>query len=173
MARTARPGIRHDIFISLRFAEAMEEAKALKQKLEKRKIRVFLCAVPEGESLADAIIMALHMSSLVLILGTPTYGQKTSSPFSTYHELNYIVDNKKPMFLVKMCDEFLEPYAKFHLPSAISYYPWRPMTLAERQDVPEELIDRVLTRLLQASEDMGGMPATVAEAQKPGVHGAY
>lgn len=144
----AKATIHYDAFISLRFAEAMEEAKALKVQLEKRHLRVFLCAVPEGESLADAIIGALHASSLVVILGTATYGQKTASSFSTYHELNYIVDNKKPMFLVKMCEEFVEPFAKFHLPSAIAYYPWRPMTPVERQNIPPELVERIVTRFL-------------------------
>lgn len=145
----------YDMFLSLRFAEAMEEAKALKKALEERNLRVFLCAVPEGESLEDAIIGALHVSSLVVILGTRTYGLKTASPFSTHNELRYIID-KKPYFLVKMCDEFLVPKAQFHFSSAISYYPWQPKTPEERRNVPGDLVDRIVARHVQVSQSSGG-----------------
>lgn len=151
----------------------MEEAKALKVELEKRQLRVFLCSVPEGESLADAIIGALHAGCLVVILGTATYGQKTASPFSTYQELTYIIDKKKPMFLVKMCKEFLEPYAQFHLPSTISFYRWLPATLAERQTVPTDLVDRVMARFLQVRQEDGELADAATPGAKAEIHGAY
>lgn len=142
----------YDIFISLRFCEALHEGKALKKQLEEQHLRVFLCEVLEGLDLGDTITDALHHSSLVVILGTATYGRPTTSPYSTLQELKFVVDEKKPFYLVKMCEEFLENAAKFHLTRSVAYYSWSPTTAQrhEEVDVPKELIDRIVKRYLQA-----------------------
>lgn len=163
----------YDIFISLRFGEALEEATALKKLLADRGLSVFLCAVPEGESIADAIIAALDTCKLVVILATRTYGAKTASTFSTYEELNYIVEQRKPYFLVKMCEQYAEARTRFHLPSHISYYPWLPRSEAERLDVPQQLVDNIedrLRRLLQSGVEAATPTAEDASyAAMPGM----
>jgi hypothetical protein len=137
------------IFISLRFGEAMEEAVALKAALEAQGLDVFLCAVAPGDDLASTVIHALHHCTLVVILGTATYGTKTKSPCSTFQELRYIIANDKPFFLVKMCEKFEVVGANFHLTSNIAYYPWHPQTDAARRNVPGDLVTQIRDKLHQ------------------------
>ena len=58
-----------------------------------------------------------------MLLASETYGTATTS-FSTYQELNYVIDHKKPYFLIKMCDKWREPHVR--APSATSSAPSRP-----------------------------------------------
>ena len=37
---------------------------------------------------------------------TLNYGEDISTGFSTYEELTFICEEKKPMFLIKMCERF-------------------------------------------------------------------
>ena len=155
------------VFLSLRFSEATPEANAVKRGLEAAGISVFLCNIPSGQDLADAVIMALTHCKLAVIFGTETYGQETASSFSTFQELRYIVDKKKPFFLLKMCDAFVEARTDFHLPSTISYYPWRPATEQERNAAPPDLIEQIVSRLETV---LHGPRRSVAAVPAPGVH---
>jgi hypothetical protein len=136
-----------DIFISLRFVEALEEAKALKTALTVFGLNVFLCAVDPGDAIDQAIITALENCRLVVIMATRTYGRATGFPCSTHEELKYIVGHKKPFFLVKMCDEYEEAYAKFNLPVQTMHFPWQPATAAERNRVPPQLVVDIINKL--------------------------
>ena len=160
---TAEP----DIFISLRFNEARPAGNALQAALEAKNMSVFLCDVAPGENLASAVVNALTHCKLAVIFGTETYGQETASSFSTFQELRYIVDKKKPFFLLKMCDAFVEARTDFHLPSTISYYPWRPATEQERNAAPPDLIEQIVSRLETV---LHGPRRSVAAVPAPGVH---
>ena len=48
----------------------------------------------------QTICEAIDQCGLVVVLGTTTYGRSTTS-FSTYHEINYTFDEQKPFYLVK------------------------------------------------------------------------
>ena len=118
------------MFVSFRFGEAHAEAKAIKAALEQQGVSVFVCDVAEGESIADEVIRALRGCTLAVVLGTRTYGAKTGSTFSSYYELRYIVERRKPFFLLKMCDTFETDYAHFHLCDDIAYYQWAGLATA-------------------------------------------
>jgi hypothetical protein len=60
------------VFISLRFGEAMEEAKVLKTALEARWVTTFLCDIPEGENICVAVANAIDACRLVVVMGTRT-----------------------------------------------------------------------------------------------------
>ena len=44
-----------------------------------------------------------------VILGTKTYGRATNDRFDTSKELGFIIDSKKPYFLIKMCVRLSSP----------------------------------------------------------------
>ncbi|EGD82196.1 hypothetical protein PTSG_02868 [Salpingoeca rosetta] len=136
-----------DIFISLRFSEARNAGKALQRALEARGLKVFLCEVPPGSNIAKVVIRALHGCRMAVILGTRTYGKETDSSFSTFDELQYIVDRRKPFFLVKMCDDFEEPEAQFHLRSNVAYFAWTPKNEDTNISVPPPLVDDIVGKL--------------------------
>eukprot|EP00056_Hartaetosiga_gracilis_P003428 m.63623 g.63623 ORF g.63623 m.63623 type:complete len:426 (+) comp11450_c0_seq1:72-1349(+) len=140
-----------DIFISLRFSEAITGAEALRDKLEKKGLNVFLCAVQAGGDIMDQIVKNIDACKLVVIMGTTTYGQETDAPFSTCEELKFIMNEKKEMFLVKMCERFETPLARFHLGGNVAYYMWTPKTSSKQKNVPSELVDAIVTKFSSIS----------------------
>ena len=92
------------VFLSLRFGEALSQGKMIKNELEKVGVTCFLCTVDGGESIVEAVTKNLYMAELAVILATATYGKETGSSVSTRKELTYLMEKKKPFFLVKMCE---------------------------------------------------------------------
>ncbi len=132
----------HRIFISARFCEASTEAGQLKQTLEAKGISTFLSNVPPGENLSSTIAHALKSCDLVVIMGTATYGKNTDVGFSTYNELKYVCEKKKPFYLIKMCDSFEEPETVLVLHQGISYHRWRPRT-----PMPPDLVPKIIAKV--------------------------
>jgi hypothetical protein len=157
----------YDIFISLRFSEAMEAAAALKVALEGRDLSVFLCDVQPGLDIAQAVIGALSNCKLAVILGTKTYGTKTKSKFSTFQELNYIIEYDKPYFLIKMCDNFEVDNTQFHIRPSVSYFPWQPKTPSERKTIPRTLVDQIVQRHRDVVAGRAAAVPTTLPQQQP------
>jgi hypothetical protein len=134
------------IFISVRFEEAFKEAEALKTALEARGISTFLCAVHPGGDIALEIVNALRNCQLAIIMGTKTYGKDTGIGYSTFEELRFIHGQKKPFFLVKMCEKFEEPETIFRLDSSVSYFQW----LSEHP-LADDLVDKIIEKLTSVS----------------------
>ena len=94
-----------DIFISFRYTESLTEACVLKNVLESKGISVYINDSHSGVNMAAEIAEKLEKCTLVVIMGTETYGVKTKSINSTFEELQFTYENKQ-FFLVKMCREF-------------------------------------------------------------------
>ena len=90
------------------------------------------------------IVTNIAKAEMVVILGTKTYGVDTGAAFSTFQELEFIVNERKPMFLVKMCDRFETAHARFYLGGNIAHHAWMPQTEAEQQNVPDDLVDAII-----------------------------
>jgi len=116
------------VFISLRFQEAENEAKRLLTAMRKRGHDAYICSVRPGESIKREVSSRLAKAKMVIIMGTKTYGSKGTVDFSTAQELQFIKDEHKPFFLIKMCDKFKEDHTRFTLTSDISYVKWNPGT---------------------------------------------
>ena len=61
-------------------------------------------------------------------MGSKTYlcqGNR-SSRYSTFQELRFIDDERKPFFLIKMCDKFEEAETRFRLNDSIAFIQWMP-----------------------------------------------
>eukprot|EP00730_Choanoeca_flexa_P006683 TRINITY_DN12203_c2_g4_i16.p1 TRINITY_DN12203_c2_g4~~TRINITY_DN12203_c2_g4_i16.p1 ORF type:complete len:269 (+),score=68.95 TRINITY_DN12203_c2_g4_i16:111-809(+) len=147
--RTAPAAVNNapDIFLSLRFGEALPAAEALKVKLQAKGVSAFLCAVAAGGDLVDEIVENIDACRLVVILGTKTYGKDTGVGFCTKDELKFIIGEKKKIFLVKMCDRFDEAIARFRLGPHIMYHLWKPVSEAEQRQVPDVIVDEIIDKL--------------------------
>ena len=144
------------VFLSLRFAEALPQAVAVKTALEQRSISVFLCDIPPGKDIALEVTDNLVACDLVVIFGTETYGFKTKSSFSTYQELRYVMDNDKPYFYIKMCDSFSVSYTAVQLPDSVSYFAWMPSSLGTISTTPPSgLVDKIASRLSELRKSDG------------------
>lgn len=148
-----------DVFISLRFAEAHEEAKVLRDALEQRGVSCFLCAVAPGEDLWESITNALDTARLAVVMGTRTYGEDTGNQYCTHQELKFIRAESKPIFLIKMCERFENKNARWSF-ADLCYELWAPGTV-----LPEGLVAKIVQRL----EDIArGVAATPSQAHVPG-----
>eukprot|EP01040_Poterioochromonas_malhamensis_P011588 gene11588-12640_t len=135
--------ISYQVFISLRFEESGNEAGTLKHALEERGISTFLWKdLPGDEGGLPEIIHALSCCQLTVIMGSKTYGKNTNDRFSTYEELRFIQDEKKPFFLVKMCEIFEEKETKFRLNDSISSLQWLPGA-----SMPGDLVSTIIETL--------------------------
>jgi WD40 repeat protein len=132
----------YQLFISLRFAEAGNEANLLKNALEAKGISTFLCAVEPGGDICTEIVNALHDCQLAIILGTKTYGKDTGVGYSTFEELRFIINERKPFFLVKMCDRFEEQETRFRLDSSVAYFQWTP-----GHPLPPDIVTKIVEKL--------------------------
>lgn len=153
------------VFISLRFGEGMVEGQALQAQLALRGVAAFLCDVPAGEDIGHHVVDALSSCKLAVILGTATFGSKSECNFSTYEELRYIINEKKPFFLVKMCDTFTQQETRFHLPSQVSHFAWQPRA-SERSCVPSNLVGQIVQRLASVQEE-GEVILSTAALDRP------
>jgi len=120
---------RADVFISFRFGEAHAEALALKTALEQLKLKVFLSSVSPGGDLQDAISAALANCRAAVILATKTYGAKTNGLFDTSNEMNFVVGERKPYYLVRMIpmdETWAESHVTLAFPRTIMFKLWLP-----------------------------------------------
>ena len=74
----------------------------LKAALEALGLVVFLSDVSPGGNLQRVIADALTSCKLAIILATKTYGETTNGLFDTSNEMNFIVTQNKPYYLVRM-----------------------------------------------------------------------
>jgi len=130
-----------DCFISLRFGEAADEASALRSALEGRGQRVFICNMSPGGNLVDSIFAALASAKLVILMGSQTYGRRTTT-FSTFEELQFTLSEGKNYFLIKMCEHFEEAHVRAQLGDHIMYSMWMP-----GEPMPNGLVESVLSKL--------------------------
>jgi hypothetical protein len=131
----------YDIFFSLRLIDSMDEAKELKAMIERTRpdVMCFLSGDnPNGADLGRIITTALANAKMAIVMGSKTYGKKTESNFSTYNEMHFILSEKKPMFLLKMCEEWEEPQTRVMMASR-EFKRWDGQ-------VTQALVDEILTR---------------------------
>ena len=134
-----------DVFISFRFGEAHVEAIALKEALEARGLKAFVSDMTPGGNLQRVIAHALMTCRLAVVLATKTYGRETNGLFCTSAEMNFIVGQKKPYYLVRMIpfgDEWAEPATIMAFPHSIMFKLWLP-----GDPMPEGTIDEIDAKL--------------------------
>jgi hypothetical protein len=81
----------------------------------------FLCAVHEGENIA----LAENLVEAELVVSSmKSYGLTTESSYSTHQELQFIMEEKKPFFLIKMCDRYEHALVRLYFNTKVSYFHW-------------------------------------------------
>ncbi|XRB24114.1 SAP domain-containing protein [Pseudoscourfieldia marina] len=131
-----------DIAFSLRFGEAKDDAKILKQRLEERGFRVYLASVKSGDDIADDIVQNFVAAKLIVVFGSYSYGDPGTSWFGTDKELRWLLKKRKPYFLIKMCTDFKHEWVDLAIPSSVSYEMWEPGT-----PLKDDLVDKIVEKL--------------------------
>jgi hypothetical protein len=93
------------VFISWRMAECKVEVKLLGAALRDAGVKVIVIGELPGGDLLEAVTKGMDAADLFIIMGTETYGMKTSGIIDTYQEMQYIVSSNKPYFLFNMNPE--------------------------------------------------------------------
>jgi hypothetical protein len=132
------------VFISLCLNEDGDGAAVkLRDALEAAGISAFVCGDPfVGDNLAAIIAAALDACELFVVLGTRNYGMQGDARFSTRQEIQFAMEHRKPIFLIKRCDEFADPLTRLYLPDSMFYQEWAPLT-----DMPEDLVSEIAARV--------------------------
>jgi len=134
-----------DVFISFRFGEAHVEALALKAALEATGLRVFLSDVAPGDNLGHIIANALRGCRFAVLLASKTYGRGTNDLFDTGREMQFVLSQKKPFYLVRMIpfgESWAEAETDLALPPSIMQKLWLPGT-----PMPDDLVSEMVVRM--------------------------
>lgn len=132
------------VFCSTRFDQtSLADAKFLQKLLEERKIKmVIVDETLTGTNILKAVVDGIVGCSLAILMGSADYGTPGTVKFSTNEELNFILGEDKPYFLIKRCDKFESEYTRFRLPESIKYFEWKLGT-----ELPITLLDEIELRL--------------------------
>lgn len=101
-----------DIFFSLRFNESgpKNEAKILQALLSRDYgINAVIVNAENTENIPNLVFNTLQESKMAVIFATEDYGAEAVSLLGTDRELQAILRDKKPFFLIKMCSEYQIP----------------------------------------------------------------
>ena len=138
-----------DIFCSLRFAEAMDQAKQVQEALRRdHNVNAFIVATENGDNIMDQIVAAISQAKMAILFGTVTYGKGTAACFSTKEELQFVSDENKPFFLIKMCERFSEARTRMVLNNSVMYNLWLPGT-----PMPAELVQNIMDKFHRVSSE--------------------
>ena len=97
--------LKRTVFISWRMAECKEEVKQLQPALEAHGVKVIVVGeLPSGD-LKRAVEAGMAEAHLFIIMGTATYGKKTSGKIDTWAEMQEIKRSGKPFFLINLNPE--------------------------------------------------------------------
>ncbi len=104
------------------------------------RINAVIIQEERGNNIFDRIIDRLTTCRMVVIFGTHDYGDKGTVNFSTNEELDFILMEKIPFYLIKMCDKFVSR-TRFRLPDGINY-----RRLAVGEPLPPDLVHEVVNK---------------------------
>lgn len=130
-----------DVFISLVVGEITAEAEKLQRRLESNGKRVLLCRDQPGCDLHAAIASAMDACKLAVILASESYGRVADTLFDTSKQLAFIISEKKPYLLIKMCNRWTEPTTRMAFATA-PHVLWMP-----GESLSDELVNEVIMRL--------------------------
>jgi hypothetical protein len=130
-----------DVFISLRYCEALDQATLIKTALAEHHINAVIIDAENGEDIDKKIVSSIDKAKLCILMGSKQYGLETNSTFNTKQELQYILSEKKPYFIIKMCDRYELSTTRLKLNDAILYYPW-----TDAGPIPSDLIPKIVDK---------------------------
>lgn len=143
-----RSFFKHDrfcrVFISVHDHDALDFARKLGKRLEETWTHdVFVCAVPLDGKRNDieTVVDQIDRADIFIVLGTKNYGREIGNLISTRQQLIYAIEERKPIFVVKMCAKFEESITRFLLPSSFASYllpDFKP-----EDDVPDSLVSEI------------------------------
>lgn len=142
----------------------------LQRVLAEHGVSAYVCnhgptKISAGENWEDAITAALNRCTLMVVLGTKTYGAEGAETIDTKKELAFALRAKKDILVLKMTDVYAEPYAVMQLPSLQSIE-WRKGGGPGGNAVPEEALEYITGRV-QRVEVQVAPPAAADEAEAP------
>jgi hypothetical protein len=97
--------LENTVFISWRMSECKDEVKVLQPALEALGIKVIVVSELPGGDLLRAVKEGMAEADLFIIMGTETYGTRTSGKIDTWVEMHDIKESGKPSFLINMNPE--------------------------------------------------------------------
>ena len=159
------PFVPPDVFVSYRICEMSAEAKLLRQQLADQSIRAFVAEedVKVGHDMQKEIARALDEATLVVVLASEKYGFSGTTAFATRNELNFVLGEGKPLYLIKSCERWDEAWVRLALGNHVLHCRWLP-----GEEIPSNVIEDIKAEV----ERLGGGDTAVpvgppGEAEAP------
>jgi hypothetical protein len=80
--------------------------KAVKRRLEERRIPVYMVQAQVGQSFAELTRIGLGRAKGMVAFCTSEYGAYTGAGYETFHELEYAHDNNLYIFPIRLCEQW-------------------------------------------------------------------
>ena len=80
--------------------------KAVKRRLEERRIPVYMVQAQVGQSFAELTRIGLGRAKGMVAFCTSEYGAYTGAGYETFHELEYAHDNNLCIFPIRLCEQW-------------------------------------------------------------------
>ena len=99
------------------------------------------CLITEetpGVDVMENVLDAFDECKVAIIFGTESYGERGDATFSSKEELEFIMKEEMPFFLIKRCKNFKDPLAKSYLLDA-PHMNW-PL----KSKMPKKLVNTIL-----------------------------
>ena len=80
--------------------------KAVKRRLEERRIPVYMVQAQVGQSFAELTRIGLGRAKGIVAFCTSEYGAYTGAGYETFHELEYAHDNNLYIFPIRLCEQW-------------------------------------------------------------------
>lgn len=131
------------IFFSLRFNPSgpEKEAKLLKDALAVHGVNAVIIDTENGRDIRDEVFYTIANAKMFVVFGTADYGVPGKCDFSTKEEFRFAIEEKIPIFLIKMCPSFNDAVVRAKLPASMKQADW---TIGK--PVPEGLVQEVLRK---------------------------
>jgi hypothetical protein len=142
------------VFISWRMDECKAQVRVLQPALEALGINVIVVSeLPRGD-LLQAVKSGMNEADLFIIMGTKTYGQKTSGKIDTWVEMHDIKESGKPSFLINMNPA--KSIKRFEVEKTNELFDLDTVQLLRwhRWEVGEDMDEKLPLQILQKLEEL-------------------
>jgi predicted Ser/Thr protein kinase len=156
--------LKRTVFISWRMAECKKEVKEqLQPALEALGMKVVVVSELAGGSLLRAVQDGMRDAHMFVIMGTETYGKKTSGKIDTWKEMQDIKESGKPYFLINLNPQASMMRFKEDLANQL----FDLDTIAwERWEVGQPMNTKLPGKIMEKLETSCGVVADVLETKR-------
>lgn len=131
----------YEVFLSYRKGDCDADAKNLATELNNAGRKTYVAVEVPGEDLMDSVFDAFEECKLAIIIGTEDYGTEDDTAFDSKEELEFIMKEEMPFYLVSRCSKFKDEETRSYLAGAPS------ISWPKGKKMPKTLVKNILSHI--------------------------